>query len=60
MPKVPNTTTIRAIEDVRNGKTAKHKNVEELIAALNKGLNSGVSKRSVTDIIRDKTKARLG
>ena len=31
-----NTKTIRAIEQVKKGKTTKHKNVNELISFLNK------------------------
>ncbi len=58
MPKISNATTIKAMEDAKNGKTTKHKNVQELIAALSKGWDGPVSKRKVKDIINDKLKAR--
>ncbi|MFM9945251.1 MAG: hypothetical protein ACKVQB_08470 [Bacteroidia bacterium] len=32
----PNAVTIKAMEEVKNGKTKKHKNAKELIAFLNK------------------------
>lgn len=34
--KEPNTVTKKAIDNVRKGKTTKHKNAKELIAFLNK------------------------
>jgi hypothetical protein len=34
--KEPNTVTKKAIDDVKKGKTTKHKNAKELIAFLNK------------------------
>ena len=33
--KDPNATTKKAIEDVRKGKTRKHRNIKELISSLN-------------------------